>query len=776
MVKLRAWIDRHPLIRKFIYFFPVQLLLVQIKKNPVLIIFWLLMFGFVSGGIASRYGVSLLFVDPEYLGKVSPLSYFIIGFSCGGFIMAYQISCYVYNAFRFPFLATCSRPFLRFCVNNFIIPAAFVITYLLQIYRFLQSEPVSAWQIITYLAAVVSGILVFSLGSLLYFFRAGKDMETLYGKKESDHRHSRTKRIILSRDPFAKTMSWKTITPGKEGRDWHVESYLSGMLRLRVRRARPFEHYDKEMLNRVFVQNHSRAVLFEVLVILSLLVFGFFRSVPVFMIPAGASVFLLFTLYLMFTGVLNTWFRGWTNVIVVILLLLLNQMHKYDLFNADTHAYGMNYKLKPAEYSNAALFAYAGNKDLRKTDSLSMISILEKWKRKNTVYPQQKPKMVLVSCSGGGLRSSAWTFYTMQFLDSISGGKFMPRTTLICGSSGGMLGAAYMRELSLREQMGENIKHNDPAFREKISSDVLNPIAFSIAVNDWFLPLQHFEYSGQKYSENRAYAFEEQFLENTDGILEKKLSDYRRPEQDAMIPVMVFAPTIVNDGRKLIMSSQGVSYLTQPQPGSVTYHELPDAIEFSRFFEKQGADSVRFASVLRMNATFPYITPLTSLPSEPQIEVFDAGMRDNFGMDNVLRFLYTFRDWISENTSGVIIVQTRDKNKVRPVEENKGQTITQAFARPLNSFYGNLFTVQDYNQDYSIAQISSWLAAPVDIVEFELKNEQPDYISLSWHLTDREKNKVFGSMKDPGNCQSAKLFIEKLREEIPEPKLPVAGE
>lgn len=773
MVKFRAWINRHPLIRKFIYFFPIQLLLVQIKKNLVLVVFWLLMFGFVTGSIASRYGVSFLFVDPEYLGSVSILSYFIIGFSCGGFIMAYQISCYIHNAYRFPFLATCSRPFLRFCVNNFIIPLSFLITYLVLIIRFLISEPVSTGQIVLYLTGFIGGTIVFVMGSLFYFFRMGKDMESLYGKRVAEHKNSRTRRVILNRDPLKKTLNWKTITPGKEGRDWHVESYIAGLFRIRLRRARPYEHYDKEMLNRIFVQNHSRAVLFEIMVIATLLVLGLFRSVPAFIIPAGASIFLLFTLYLMFTGILNTWFRGWSTSIIVLLLLTFNWIHKYEPFNTSTHAYGLNYEVKPAEYSNAALAAYGNNSALRKSDSLNMIAILENWKKKNTTADQQKPKMVLFSCSGGGLRSSMWTFYTMQYLDSVSAGKLLPRTAMICGSSGGMLGAAYMREVWLREQNSEKWNHRDPVLREHVSADVLNPIAFSIAVNDWFVPLQHFNYAGQSYSRNRAHAFEEQFLLNTDGLMEKKLSDYAKPEQEARIPVMVFAPTVVNDGRKMLIASQGISFLAQPQPTGVNYHQLPDAIEFRRFFEKQNADSVRFSSVLRMNATFPYITPLTSLPSQPEIEVFDAGMRDNFGMDNILRFMYTFRSWIGENTSGVIIVQTRDKNKVRPVEQTNGKTVMQSLSRPLNSFYGNLFTVQDYNTDHSVAQISSWLPAPVDLIEFELKNEQPDLISLSWHLTAREKNKVISSMQEEQNRKAARLFVLKLHDEIPETRIPI---
>jgi hypothetical protein len=764
MVKLRAWINRHPLIRKFIYFFPIQLLLVQIKKYPVLIVFWLLMFGFITGSFASRYGVSLLFVDPEYHGKVNFFSYFIVGFSCGGFVMAYQISCYVYNAFRFPFLATCSRPFLQFCINNFIIPLSFHITYLVLIVRFLSGEPVTTGQIVKDLLGFISGNLVFILGSLFYFFRTTKDMESLYGVVINEIAGRKMKRMVLNRDPKKNTLSWKTITPGKEGRDWHVESYISGLTK--IRRARPFEHYDKELLNHVFMQNHKKAVLFEVIVIITLLIFGLFRNISFFMIPAGASIFLLFTLYLMFTGVLATWFRGWSTTVIVLLLLLLNFVHKYDPFNAATRAYGMNYHVAPAVYSNEEMNRYAYDTELKKNDSLNTISILENWKKKNVTDPAHKPRLVIMSCSGGGLRSASWTFYTMQYLDSISGGKMLPRTALICGSSGGMLGAAYMRELWLREQQSEPVKHTDASLRENIAADVLNPIAFSIAVNDWFLPLQHVNYGGESYSRNRAYAFEEKFLDNTGRIMDKKLSDYRKPEQQAIIPMMVFAPTVVNDGRKMIISSQGVSYLLREVNGAnISYHNLPDAIEFSRFFAKQSADSVRFSSVLRMNATFPYITPLTDLPSEPKIEVFDAGMRDNFGMDNIMRFLFTFRNWIAENTSGVIIVQTRDRTKEHPVEETSGQSIMQALSRPLGSFYGNLFNVQDYNHDFAIGQASNWFPGKIDVLDFELKNDDPDRISLSWHLTNREKNKVIGSMKESWNRASAKRFVELIRDE-----------
>ena len=49
--------------------------------------------------------------------------------------------------------------------------------------------------------------------------------------------------------------------------------------------------------------------------------------------------------------------------------------------------------------------------------------------------------------------------------------------------------------------------------------------------------------------------------------------------------------------------------------------------------------------------------PATALPTVPQVEVMDAGIRDNYGVLNAIRFIYEFKDWIEENTSGVFQVR-----------------------------------------------------------------------------------------------------------------------
>lgn len=757
MGRFRKLLTRAPWLARFYYFFPIQLLLVQLKKNPVPLFFWLIMFGFVTGKFAANFGIPLLFLDPEYHGEVNFVSYSIIGFACGGFIMAYQISCYIHNSYRFPFLATTAHPFLKFCINNFMIPLLFQIVYITRIINFLSAEPITTLQLWTNVCGYLFGNMLFIAGAGYYFFLTNRHLDQLYDKTILGKSSPKTKRVILSRDPISKALKWKKITPGRERRDWHVETYMA--LPWKIRRARPFEHYDKELLNRVFRHNHSRAVLFEMVVVLTLLVMGLFRDVQWMMIPSGACIFLLFTFYLMFTGVLYTWFRGWSNTVMVAMLLLFNWLHQFEVFDNRTRAFGMNYSVEAAPYSMEKLLAMDNDAANRHNDSLAMIQVLENWKARQPGDSLHKPKLVLFNCSGGGLRSALWTLRTMQHLDSVSSGKLMQSTALICGSSGGMLGAAYMREIWLRQQLDGNVQCRNPQYLKTMGADLLNPMSVSIAVNDWFLPLRRVSVNGQTYSRNRSFEFEQQLLRNTDSLFDKSLAEYREPEQKALIPTMIFAPTIAADGRKLIISSQHVSWLTQEQPGSrISYQRLPDGVEFLRMFEKQGANDVRFTSVLRMNATFPYITPLTELPSNPTIEVFDAGMRDNFGLDNTVLFLHTFRTWIEENTSGVIILQTRDRSKLKEIAEKSSNTISASLARPLSSFYGNLFSVQNYNQDRSLDYASSWLHCPLDVIDFELEHTSRDPVALSWHLTQREKLQVISSTELPQNITATQRF------------------
>ena len=265
------------------------------------------------------------------------------------------------------------------------------------------------------------------------------------------------------------------------------------------------------------------------------------------------------------------------------------------------------------------------------------------------------------------------------------------------------------------------------------------------------------------YKMDRGYAFETGLNHNTGDIFKnKRLRDYKQLESEAKIPLMVFTPTVVNDGRKMYISSQPVSFLTQTNHAENLDIQLnTEGVEFSSFFKKQDADNLLFTSALRMNATFPYVTPVVDVPSIPVIELMDAGARDNYGVQTTMKFIYTFRKWIEENTSGVVIIQIRDRFKQFPIEANGNKNLVGTLSTPMDAFYSNTFTIQDFSNDEIYKYGSKWLNCKVDVVDFQLHNLKSDNISLSWHLTNKEKRKVLSSLALPEN-QAAMLKLKNI--------------
>ena len=751
------------IFRRAFYFFPLQLVFVHLKKSHTLLIFWILLFGFITQNFAVKYGVPDLFLYPEYLGKVNFWSYLIMGFSCGGFIMAYNISSYIINGFRFPFLATLSRPFMKYCLNNSIIPLSFILTYLYYIISFqFQKEFLPLGEVLFNASGFVIGNILFVFLSITYFLSTNKDLFHLFGIKTDDDTKAHIKKINPIKDVFHHNIKWnKKIDHATE---CTVETYLGYRFKLML--ARDCSHYDRNMLAGVFQQNHINAAYFEVLVFVSLLVLGLFREVREFMIPAGATIFLLFTMFLMLTSAFHSWLRGWSTMVFVGLFLLFNFLSGYDFFNYENQVFGVNYYTEKAVYSNETLKKHSNDKEKENNDIAATIEILNKWRiknSKNTIERQEKPKMVIVCTSGGGLRATLWTFYALQYTDSILKGELLNHTQFITGSSGGLIGASYLRELYLQSQLDSTMYLHDASYKEKIAGDLLNPLSFTIAVNDLFLRLQKFNDGKYIYTKDRGYAFEKQFHENTNYLLNKRLSDYIQPESQALIPMIAFCPTIINDGRRLIVASQPVAYLSGNAPlNNISNETLSECIEFTEFFKKQDAENIHFLSALRMNATFPYILPVTSLPSEPAIEIMDGGIRDNYGIKTALKYIYVFRNWISSNTSGVVIIQTRDKYKEIPVEENPRSAL-QTMTSPLGSFYGNFDKIQNFNHDELVQYASAWFDGPIDIVDFQLKNDKERKISMSWHLTTKEKMQVLDAINMPENQRAIKK-LKKLLE------------
>lgn len=742
------------------YSFPVQLLLNNVKRNHVLLLCWIILFTMITGTFGKYLGIPYLFLDPEYLNKVNFTSFFIMGLCTAGFTMAFHITCYINDGHRFTFVGTLPRPFTKFCINNSVIPMVFFGMYIFQITGFqINNEYATDWSLVFNLAGLLSGYLIMTLVFFVYFWFTNKDIFKYVVCRIDE-------KIKLSvKATRASAMKKLDIARKKQIR---VDNYLDN--NMRFRKVEDTHFYDRATILQVFDQNHFNLVVIELFIFATVLVLGVFKDYPAFQLPAASSFMIFLTIFVMVAGAFSYWFGNWSATIALILFIFINFLVGKDYFAKQYKAFGLDYSTGKAPYSVQSLASLNDSTALAE-DKARTFPMLWNWKKK---FPESKPKMVFLCVSGGGKRAALWTFNALQTADSLTGGKLMENSILITGASGGLIGASYFRELKLREKLGEGINPYGSAYRAKISTDNLNPLIFSLMANDLFVGFTRFEYAGHSYLKDRAYTFEQQLNQITDGLMDRPITAYDSFELKAVVPMIVLSPTIVNDGRKLYIAARPVSFLNEelnafPHGAAPKY----SGVDFQRLFAQNGADQLRFLSGLRMCATFPYITPNTTLPTEPPLYIMDAGISDNFGLNDAIRFLYAYKEWIAENTSGIVFVSIRDSPKLGTVPQRKGQTLIDAFTQPISSVYNNFENFQDITSDLLMSYSQSWFKNSIDRVDIQYQADsyvpilqKMDSIrknnaraSLSWRLTTREKQSLIDNMSSEKNREA----VERLK-------------
>ncbi|MBX2981589.1 MAG: hypothetical protein WBB32_08355 [Flavobacteriales bacterium] len=750
---------------RVIFFFPFQLVVLHLKKNHLTLLCWLLLFGYITQSIGVKYGIPYVFLYPEYFGIANVWSFLLLGFSFGGFITAFNLFTYTSHAYRFPFVATLARPFLKFNINNGIIPAVFVLTYLwcsarLQIYK----ELVPVGDTVLNLLGFLLGIGLFLLIALLYFTRTNIDLHKILAKDADAFRPEPVMEDIMPPIPPVRQQQRKAskwLRREQRLRKWRVDTYLTWPFRVKL--ARSSTHYRKELLRAVLWQNHINGSIFEVIVVITFIALGAFSNTSFFAIPAGASIFLLFTMLLMLFSAFISWVKGWIVTLLILVVVALNalSLHTQD-FLYDTQAYGLDYTTEPAKYDRNVIEALATDTVQARLDMEAHLPTMEQWLRNNQAMPHEgvKPPLIIINTSGGGSRAMLWTFRCLQVADSLLGGKLMERSALMTGSSGGLIGATYYRQLVLKAAGGGPANPAAPHHLDQMASDMLNPVMFSLVTNDMFIRYRSVKDGDRSYTLDRGYAFDRRLDSLTGGLFNIRLRDMVEAERRAQIPMLVISPTIINDGRRLIISAQPVSYLTNIAPEAPVHASTePESIEFQRLFKDQDPANLKLSNALRMNATFPYITPVVTLPSEPKMRVMDAGVRDNYGYRTTLSFLYTYREWLKEHVGRVVIIQMRDKQReleVKPV----GGTLLGRLMEPVGSIYGNFVKAQDQDYDLALKTADAWMPLPLDVVDLQLVHDDDDEISLSWHLTAVERKFVLSTINAPANRQAFRSLQE----------------
>ncbi len=720
-------------------FFPVRLLIDYLKYNRLILLSWLLPFLFITGKMGEKFGIQTLFLTPQYMGSVNGIAFLFSGLAAGSFIMAFHIASYVVMAHRYPLIVRFSKPFYRYSLNNSFIPFVYITLFLVLGSKYLKTyELQTTGEIVFNMMMFLAGTAFFIYFSFGFFYFI---VRVIPGFSDSVIRFLKSR--INSRPGILKYLTEKDAANkinespiGTEKKD-KVKYYLFSFFKIKP--AGKYDHFSKNEFKKVFQVQHVNAFSYVTFVLILIIIRGLIKDIPELILPASASFYVILTVVVLITSLLYIVFEKWAVIVIFFALFLFGYVSPFNMMSYNDSAYGMDYSKK------RAINVYDHGDFTR--DSLNTIEILNRWKKKNTPAGSinYKPRMVVMVTSGGGLKMAVWTYFAMGYADSILQGDLLKHTQLITGASGGMLGAAYLRENYLRFLDGKEKAVFSAEKTNKLSKDILNPVFYTFAMSDWFFRLQSFKYNHKTYFKDRAYVFEQTLNRNIGNVLDKPLHAYQKPVTEAKIPMMILTPGIENVGSRLFITSTNVSYLTKSEKDSQIKN-----IELRNNYALFQPDSLRYLTAIRMNASFPYVSPDVELPGRPKLYLIDAGLNDNFGIMTAYQFICEFKEWIQQNTSGIILIRLDEKPNV---DYRYFSSHVKSMLRPVGSVFTDWINIQEDNYLTIAGSLNKMLPGQFEMMTFYFGGEDK-HVPLSWNITQYDKQILFNSIKSVDNQQN----------------------
>lgn len=113
---------------------------------------------------------------------------------------------------------------------------------------------------------------------------------------------------------------------------------------------------------------------------------------------AAASLLLLFTMFIMLVSAFYSWFKGWTSLVLLTLVVVLNFLSTQSTSVYKNQAYGIDYDKKPTEYNGNEISLQQLDTIAIQRDILLGIQRLENWKEQTG---ESKPLAVFFKCTRG---------------------------------------------------------------------------------------------------------------------------------------------------------------------------------------------------------------------------------------------------------------------------------------------------------------------------------------------------------------------------------------
>lgn len=711
-------------------FLPIQLFLLHFRKYQILLLFWVILFGAVTNNIASKFGAQSLFLSPEYLGEINMQSFALLGITFGIFSMSWHITTFIIHSKRLPFLGAIKNAFIRYCHNNGILPWIFLFIYACYAFQQLRiAENKSLSETFGLLLAFFLGYIFSLLVSFGYFFKVDKNiLKELLS-------------IVANPNMIRQVIPYDSLD--SEADYIYANTCLTS--KLKIEAIPKDSEYNLRFLNKVLRRHHRNAIFAFLFAIVILIILSVINDNYYLMIPAGASFLILFSIILMLVGAfkyfLKSWeLIGWIGFIGICSLLTYNNM-----LDLRTAAFGMDYNNNKIVNYNYETIEKIHSIQAYHQDLENEVQRLDTWKNIN-----QSRTAIIIAASGGGSRAAYWTLSTLQYLDSISKGGLFDATLMITGASGGLIGASYWQNIHTANRKGLLSSAHDPQYLQNIGKDLLNPIVYSMATGDFFIPFNKVQIGDFQYTKNRAYALQQALEKNTNDILSGSLQDLRNDIDSGHAPLLIIPGTIMNDGRKIFMSPNSISFLSRDPQSLHDSMPVIDAIDFQRMFVLNKPNDLKLTAALTINATFPIILPVTKFPTNPTMEVIDAGLRDNFGIETSSRYILTLQKWLEANVESVIIIQIRDTRDYMPSQINNNESFLHMLIGPAAVIQNKWSSFQTNQQTYITSQLVA--NSKIDILHETIYYEDEKVtVPLSFHLTQREKNSIRNAIMLPNN-------------------------
>nr|RNJ66196.1 MAG: patatin-like phospholipase family protein [Leptolyngbya sp. IPPAS B-1204] len=313
---------------------------------------------------------------------------------------------------------------------------------------------------------------------------------------------------------------------------------------------------------------------------------------------------------LLFGGM--TFFFDFYRLLPIVLFLVASAV-SYGLFRVDHF-----FKLKP----------------LPQPQSAEVLSDFATVLDRRLAHQSGEKTLVLVCASGGGIQAAGWTVQVLTGLQTLLGDSFTQAIGLISSASGGSVGTMYFLDRFNLNRHAPDSRDLASIF-ESATSDSLDAVGWGLAYPDlWRLVGLPFlipklcdrgtavetDWRGELYHPTAS------------------LASWRTQVLAGEIPIPVFNATLVEDGRRFLISPLTfVGSLSKQLPMSDIA-----ADKFSDFNTLYGDYDISVVTAARLSATFPYISPICRNNLDlkgKDYHLADGGYFDNSGVFTVVEWL-----------------------------------------------------------------------------------------------------------------------------------------